>query len=74
METELWPNYLHHCKKRNIPILVANARLSEKSKKGYKQLSYLTKSMLHQINIIAAQNQSDADRFIELVHLKIKLK
>lgn len=74
METELWPNYLHHCKKRNIPILVANARLSEKSKKGYKKLSYLTKSMLNQINIIAAQNQSDADRFIELGALKNKVK
>jgi len=66
METELWPNYLYHCQKRNIPVLLANARLSEKSKKGYQRLKHLTQSMLKQVNIIAAQNQSDANRFIEL--------
>jgi len=66
METELWPNYLHYCANMHIPVMLANARLSEKSKQGYQRFPKLTKTMLSQINIIAAQTKRDADRFIEL--------
>ncbi|KOR29615.1 3-deoxy-D-manno-octulosonic acid transferase, partial [Achromatium sp. WMS1] len=38
IETEIWPNLLHHCKQRNIPTLLANARLSEQSARGYAYL------------------------------------
>jgi 3-deoxy-D-manno-octulosonic-acid transferase len=34
-ETELWPNHIHECAKRGIPVALANARLSERSAKGY---------------------------------------
>ncbi len=66
METELWPNILHYCKKRNIPTLLANARLSAKSAQGYARFASLSKNMLQSLSIIAAQSQSDADRFISL--------
>jgi 3-deoxy-D-manno-octulosonic-acid transferase len=66
METELWPNSLHSCRSRNIPTLVANARLSEKSARGYAKLSSLTHSMLANINVIAVQQHADAERFIKL--------
>jgi 3-deoxy-D-manno-octulosonic-acid transferase len=66
METELWPNSLHSCRSRNIPTLVANARLSEKSARGYAKLSSLTLSMLENINVMAVQQQADAERFIKL--------
>jgi len=64
METELWPNLLHACK--DIPIVLANARLSANSAKGYKHIAKLTKQMLNNITIIAAQTRTDANRFIQL--------
>ena len=66
METELWPNMLYNCKARNIPCLLANARLSAKSAKGYNYFQPLTKQMIHCLSIIAAQAQPDAKRFLEI--------
>jgi 3-deoxy-D-manno-octulosonic-acid transferase len=66
METELWPNMLHSCRQNNIPVIVANARLSEKSARGYAKLAPLTRSMLADITMIAAQQQADGERFITL--------
>jgi 3-deoxy-D-manno-octulosonic-acid transferase len=66
METELWPNILHYCAVRHTPVLLANARLSKHSMKGYMRLPRLTQSMLNDISMIAAQSQLDAQRFISL--------
>ncbi len=66
METELWPNLFAACKKRHIPIVVTNARLSAKSAKGYKKISALTREIFSAITILAVQAQADANRFIEL--------
>jgi 3-deoxy-D-manno-octulosonic-acid transferase len=66
METELWPNLVHHCRDRDIPIVVANARLSEKSARGSQKFLVLTLPMLQRINCIAAQHEDDGERFLEL--------
>ncbi len=66
METEIWPNLFHACKKRKIPLLLANARLSEKSAKGYQRLPSLTQITLKCIHTVAAQTRADADRFRNL--------
>ncbi|MEX2130577.1 MAG: lipid IV(A) 3-deoxy-D-manno-octulosonic acid transferase, partial [Pseudohongiellaceae bacterium] len=66
METELWPNLLHHCHRNNVKVLLANARLSEKSARGYRRLGSLTRTMLQQIDLIAAQSNADAQRLISL--------
>lgn len=66
LETELWPNLIHACKKRRIPIVLANARLSEKSARGYAKFSRLTNAMLSGISAAAIQNDEDASRFILL--------
>jgi 3-deoxy-D-manno-octulosonic-acid transferase len=66
METELWPNLVHRCRGRNIPVVVANARLSEKSAGGYRKFSALALPMLQRINCIAAQHQDDGERFLRL--------
>lgn len=73
METELWPNLFMMCKERNIPIILANARLSEKSAKGYQSIKVLTQKMLSAIKIIASQGYADADRFIKLGMPKEKI-
>lgn len=66
METELWPNLLHCCYRSNVPIFLANARLSEKSKRRYRLIPFLTKAMLKTYSMVAAQGKPDAERFIEL--------
>lgn len=66
METELWPNMFTACKKREIPIMIANARLSEKSANGYRRIAGVTRDMLSAVSVIAAQATADAERFIAL--------
>ncbi len=66
METELWPNLFHYTAKRHIPILLANARLSESSMRSYSKMIELTRPMLAHVSCIAAQTQADADRFIQI--------
>jgi len=66
LETELWPNTLQACHQHAIPTLLANARLSEKSARGYAKFSSLTKPMLQHLTMAAIQNPIDAQRFIQL--------
>ena len=66
METELWPNYLHYCAQKNIPVVLANGRLSARSAKEYQKISPLVRTMLQHITTIAAQSDRDAQRFISL--------
>ncbi len=66
METELWPNIIHYTKASKARVIVANARLSEKSARGYEKFPKLGKPMLAQIDCIAVQAHNDADRFRRL--------
>ena len=66
METELWPNTIAACKRQGIKILLANARLSEKSALGYRRMAKLSSQMLGAIDAIAAQSQQDAKRLFSL--------
>lgn len=66
METELWPNLIYYAHKKSIPIVLANARLSEKSMKGYLKFKTFTKSMLKNIDVISTQSAEDAHRFRQL--------
>ena len=66
METELWPNLLNTCQNTAIPVCLINARLSEKSMRGYQRIQPLTRNMLQQIDQIAAGSKADAKRLIAL--------
>jgi len=66
METELWPNLFEQCKQRKIPVAVVNARLSERSARGYQRFSTLTQFILQRISWVAAQNKADGQRFLQL--------
>lgn len=63
METELWPNTIAACHKRGIPVVVANARLSERSARGYARFAALMQPMLARLSVVAAQHEDDAARF-----------
>lgn len=66
METEIWPNFMYLCKKRGTPVVLANARLSEPSAKGYKRIRALIAPAIRSFAAIAAQNSQDAGRFVTL--------
>ena len=63
VETEIWPNLYFACRRRGIPLMIVNARLSERSLRGYKPLRALAKSALQCVRIIAAQSHRDAARY-----------
>ncbi len=66
METEIWPNLYFEARSRNVPVMIANARISEHSIKGYRRLRGMTAAALSQVSRIAAQSPMDAGRLIEL--------
>jgi len=66
LETEIWPNMLNECAKQQIPVVLANGRMSARSKKGYARLGKFTQKTLRKISVIAAQTPIDAARFVEL--------
>lgn len=66
METELWPNHIHQCAKRGIPVALANGRLSERSARGYGRFSKLTAPMLAEMRLLAVQTEAEAQRFRDL--------
>lgn len=66
METELWPNMLRTATARQVPALLVNARLSERSARGYRRLGALTRRMLTDLRFIACQYPAHAERFLAL--------
>ena len=63
VETEIWPNLYFACRKRGIPLMIVNARLSRRSLRGYRPLRSLAGSALGCVRVIAAQSRSDAARY-----------
>jgi 3-deoxy-D-manno-octulosonic-acid transferase len=66
METEIWPNLYHACHRDGLPLIMANARLSVRSHRGYQRLRWLVAPTLRQVTLIAARGPEDAQRFIDL--------
>ncbi len=66
METELWPNLLAACNRRRIPVLLANARLSERSASRYRLLPGLSRATFSRLSAIGAQSDEDACRLASL--------
>jgi 3-deoxy-D-manno-octulosonic-acid transferase len=62
VETELWPNLLAACAAFGVPVLLANARLSEKSARGYRRLDGLARPAIATLALVCAQSVPDAAR------------
>jgi 3-deoxy-D-manno-octulosonic-acid transferase len=62
-ETELWPNLYRECGRRRVPLVLASARLSERSVGRYQRLGRLFRDTLSQAAVVAAQAPKDAERF-----------
>ena len=66
METELWPNLLLGCRDAGVPAYIVNARLSERSLRGYRVLKPLVARALRTVRRVLAQSPADGDRFVQL--------
>ena len=62
METELWPNLIAEYASREVPLLLVNARLSERSARGYRRLGALTREAFGRLTAVGAQTQADGQR------------
>ena len=65
-ETEFWPNLLHGCFRRGIPVAVVNARISNRSWPRYQRLRRWWRPLLSRLSRVLAQSQTDADRLLAL--------
>jgi 3-deoxy-D-manno-octulosonic-acid transferase len=63
VESDIWPNFLFEMKKRHVPVVLANARLSQRSYKGYKRFAVLSKPLFGAFEAICTQSVEDAARF-----------
>ncbi len=66
MELELWPNFLAECQRGDVPVAVINARMSERSHRGYSRIRRLMAPLFSRLAFVAAQSQSSGDRLQSL--------
>jgi 3-deoxy-D-manno-octulosonic-acid transferase len=73
METELWPNLLAACSKRGVPVVLANARMSEKSARGYRRWRALMAPGIRSLAAVCAQSEADAARLRSLGATRVEV-
>jgi len=62
LETELWPNWVAQCHKAKVPLVLVNARMSEKSMRQAQRLSWLSRPAYQGLSSVLAQTEADAER------------
>ncbi|MEW6108836.1 MAG: 3-deoxy-D-manno-octulosonic acid transferase [Nitrospirota bacterium] len=62
IETELWPNIFRVMADKGVPVIVLNGRISEKSSRGYRKLSFFMKRVFSYVRVFGMQSRVDADR------------
>jgi 3-deoxy-D-manno-octulosonic-acid transferase len=66
VESEIWPNFIWHLQRKGTPLFLVNARLSDRSYRGYKKFGFLFKPLFASFRGVAAQNEADAARLRDL--------
>lgn len=74
LETELWPNLLLGCRAHDVPVYIVNARLSERSLRGYRVLKPLIARALRSVRGVLAQSAADGERFVRLGALRASMR
>ena len=66
MELEVWPNFIYQCRRREIPVLLINGRLTESSFRNYRWARALLAPTFRRLDQVCAQDRKYADRFVAL--------
>lgn len=74
VETDLWPNFLHEVKKKGVPAILVNGRISPRSYTRYKRLSFFTKRIISNFACCCMQTETDAKRIRSLGAAKEKVE
>jgi 3-deoxy-D-manno-octulosonic-acid transferase len=65
IESEIWPNFLWCARRRQIPVYLVNARLSDKSEERYRRLRWLVRPLLQDLDLVFAQDSTDVERLTQ---------
>ena len=66
MELEVWPNFIQIAQQLNVPVIIVNGRMSDKSFSGYKKIKPIAKNIFRKVSLILAQTDQYAQRFKEI--------
>jgi len=66
IETEIWPNLIWQVKKRGVPVIIINGRISDSTFKNYCTFSFFMKTVLSHVDLVIAQSEEHRERFIEI--------
>ncbi len=66
METEIWPNFSREARRRGIPLILANGRISDRSLKGYHRFSWFFRHALEHFSRLCMQTEADHDRIVSI--------
>jgi len=66
VETEIWPNLIRQVNRRNVPVIIVNGRISDKTFNAYRFFSFFLKDVFSDISLVLAQSEEHADRFKSL--------
>lgn len=72
MESEMWPRFLVECERAAVPVVVANARVSDRSYPRYMRLRSLWRPLLRKVRVVMAQSEEDARRWSEIGAPKVE--
>jgi 3-deoxy-D-manno-octulosonic-acid transferase len=73
METEIWPNLLAACASSGVPVILANARMSEKSARGYRRWRAIAAPAIRSLAAVCAQSEADAERLRSLGAARVEV-
>ncbi len=73
METEVWPNLIAGCVRANVPLVLVNARMSERSARGYARIAALSREAMSALAAVGAQTQADARRLQALGATRVEV-
>jgi 3-deoxy-D-manno-octulosonic-acid transferase len=66
MELEVWPNFVDVANKANVPVVIVNGRVTERSCRRYKRIRPLARRIFQKLSLILAQTEQYAERFVEI--------
>lgn len=66
IEAELWPNFLWHARRRRVPVMLVNARISDRSYRRYRRFGFLFRDHFRELAAVSTQSESDARRLADL--------
>ncbi|HVL37567.1 MAG TPA: 3-deoxy-D-manno-octulosonic acid transferase [Burkholderiales bacterium] len=73
METEVWPNLVAGCARHGVPLALANARMSEKSARGYARVGFVSRPAFAALAAVCAQSEADAARLRALGAVRVEV-